>query len=71
MTGRRGGHRPPVSTANDESKVQTIEKTVQIEQTELLMAIFGAFDEDNEQIGVEALDDSEIPPPEEQDAPQT
>ena len=45
MTGCRGGHRPPVSTANDESKVQTIEKTVQIEQTELLMAIFGAFDE--------------------------
>ena len=45
MTGRRGGRRPPVSTANDESKVQTIEKTVQIEQTELLMAIFGAFDE--------------------------
>ena len=45
MTGRRGGHRPPVATANDESKVQTIEKTVQIEQTELLMAIFGAFDE--------------------------
>ena len=45
MTGCRSGHRPPVSTANDESKVQTIEKTVQIEQTELLMAIFGAFDE--------------------------
>ena len=45
MTGRRGGHRPPVATANDESKVQTIEKTIQIEQTELLMAIFGAFDE--------------------------
>ena len=45
MTGCRGGHRPPVSTANDESKVQTIEKTIQIEQTELLMAIFGAFDE--------------------------
>ena len=45
MTGRRGGRRPPVSTANDESKVQTIEKTVQIEQTELLMTVFGAFDE--------------------------
>ncbi len=29
----------------NESKVQTIEKTIQIEQTELLMAIFGAFDE--------------------------
>ncbi|HIY39181.1 MAG TPA: PhoH family protein [Candidatus Agathobaculum merdigallinarum] len=45
MTGRRGGHRPPVSTANDESKVQTIERTIQVEQTELLMAVFGAFDE--------------------------
>src|SRR5699024_297920 len=29
----------------NESKVQTIERTIQVEQTELLMAVFGAFDE--------------------------
>lgn len=30
---------------NKESKVQTIEKTIQVERTELLMSVFGAFDE--------------------------
>lgn len=30
---------------NKESKVQTIEKTIQVERTELLIAVFGAFDE--------------------------
>ena len=40
-----GGRTAGTQPIKNESKVQTIEQTIQVEQTELLMAVFGAFDE--------------------------
>ena len=40
-----GSQTAGIQPIKNESKVQTIEQTIQVEQTELLMAVFGAFDE--------------------------